>query len=100
MFDFAFSPLVVDDVLGLIDGLSQFLQLETLHVFAARNSALAVTETMNKLQTKRFELTWEKAEDLSLELRAVVSSHPLFDMKEAFLPQNAAFPSANDYYKS
>ena len=36
-FEFIFNLLVVDGVLGLIDGLSQFLQSENMDVYAARN---------------------------------------------------------------
>ena len=99
-YEFIFSLLVVDEVLGLIDGLSQFLQSEKMDVFAAKNSALSVIQTLKKLLDQGFESTWEKASEIAVTMKQVISSHHFLDFKEAALPRNASISTAKEYYKS
>ena len=99
-FKFIFSLIVVDEVLGVIDGLSRFLQSENMDVHLARNSALAVIETMKTLHDEGFDPTWEKAMEMSTELKQIISSHNMLHFKEPSLPRNSAFTEVKAYYQS
>ena len=99
-FEFVFTLLVVDDVLGLIDGLSQFLQAENLDLFAAKNQALAVIETLKKLQNEGFDSTWQRASALSDELKEIIRSNSLLAFKDPSLPRGSTFEHVKNYYKS
>ena len=100
-FDFIFSLLIVDDILGTIDGLSKFLQSENMDVFQARNSAFAVIETLKKgLHDESFDTKWEEAMKIANDLKQIINNHSLLHFKEPVLPRNSSYSDVKQYYKS
>ena len=99
-FDFIFSLVVVDDVLGLIDSLSQYLQSESMDVHTAKKSALSVIETMKALlHEDSFNASWDKASSIANALKLIISDNHLLAFTEPALPRNSAHEEVKPYFK-
>ena len=57
-------------------------------------------QTLKKLLDQGFESTWEKASEIAVTMKQVISSHHFLDFQEAALPRNASISTAKEYYKS
>ena len=90
----------MDDVLGIIDGFSQFLQSEKMDVFTANKSAEAVVETLKKLiHEDDFKSKWEKTNSIANELKDIIKNNHLFNFKEPLLPRNSPQNDIQQFYK-
>ena len=99
-FDFIFSLVIVDEVLGLIDGLSKYLQSENMDVHTAKQSAISVIATMKALlHEDSFNNSWEKTSTIASEMGQIISGNHQLDFQEPSIPRNSLHKEIKPYYK-